>query len=224
MHQPRARREPQAPWRLCAVLTLALAGCHSPGAYTSARPVATGAIFTGVALEPIVFLRNRQMTDEGPSATGLVRIGLHERVDLGFRFNASTVGGDLKIAPYLGERLAIAVLPGARAGRGYWVHAPVLVSYDVTSWFRLLGTGGVAWSSKAYAAAGPTTIVALEPIPVDTGAKPDGWHGRLGAGFELHSSRGFGVIPEITWLQASDRKAFSSVFLGLGITFGRIDL
>lgn len=34
----------------------------------------------------------------------------------------------------------------------------------------------------------------------------------------------FGVIPEITWLQASDRKAFSSVFLGLGITFGRIDL
>ena len=197
-----------------------LAGCHSPGAYTSARPVATGAVFTGMALEPIVFLKNREMTDIGPSATVLVRIGAHERVDVGLRFNGGTVGGDVKVAPYLGDRLAIAVLPGVRAGRGYWVHAPVLVSYDLTSWFRVLGTAGVSWSSEAYAAGG--NVPALEPIPVDTGAKPDGWHGRLGAGFELHSSRGFGVLPEVTWLQASDRKAFSSVFLGLGITWGRV--
>lgn len=221
MHHPRARRERASRW-LFAMLAFTLAGCHSPGAYTSARPVATGAVFTGMALEPIVFLRNRTMTDVGPSATVLVRIGAHERVDVGLRFNGSTVGGDVKVAPYLGDRLAIAVLPGVRAGHGYWIHAPVLVSYDVTSWFRLIGTGGVAWSSKAYDSAGSTTMIAFEPIPVDTGAQPDGWHGRLGAGFELHSSRGFGVIPEITWLQATDRKAFSSVFLGLGITWGRV--
>lgn len=47
--------------------------------------------------------------------------------------------------------------------------------------------------------------------------------GVLGAGVEIHSSKGFGVLPEVTYLQSVEPYAYSSLFLALGITFGRVD-
>lgn len=205
-----------------ALAALVAAGCHSPGLYTSARPVDTGSIMAGVALEPVVFLSSKEFSTIGPSATALLRVGTSKHTDLGIRFNAMTFGWDFKIAPYLSERWAFAVIPGGRAGQGYWFHAPAVVSYDATSWLRLVATGGVSLSHKAYASAGPETMIAISPIPVSGGGRPDGWHGRLGLGLDLHSERGFGVFPEVTYLQSTEPYAYSSLFLALGITFGRV--
>lgn len=208
-----------------ATLALAtgLAGCHSPGLSTSARPVDTGSLFTGVALEPVVFLKNKQFPDIGPSATALLRVGTSKHTDVGIRFNLMMFGWDMKLAPYVTDKWAIAVIPGGRVGKGYWFHAPAVVSYEATSWLRLVGTTGVSYSAAAYSPAGPETLVAIEPLPSGPG-KPDGWHGRLGAGVELHSARGFGVFPEVTYLQSTQPYAYSSLFLAVGVTFGRFDL
>lgn len=206
-----------------ALAALVVAGCHSPGLYTSARPVETGSIMAGVALEPVVFLSSKEFSDIGPSATGLLRVGTSKHTDLGIRFNAMTFGWDFKIAPYLSERWAVAVIPGGRAGQGYWFHAPAVVSYDATSWLRLVATAGVSLSHKAYASGGGETVIGISPIPVSGGGRPDGWHGRLGFGLDVHSKRGFGVFPEVTYLQSTEPYAYSSLFLALGITLGRVD-
>jgi len=206
------------------LLALGLVACHSPGLYTSARPLDPGAITAGVALEPIVALKNRNMTDIGPSMTALVRVGTSKHTDVGVRFNVNTFGWDLKIAPYVGERFAIAIVPGGRAGQGFWFHGPALASYDLTGWLRVFASAGVSLSHRAYRGAGPEAIIALDPIPVDTGVKPDGWHGRLGVGLELHTVRGLGVAPEVTYLQSVEPGAFSSLFFAMGITFARVDV
>lgn len=126
---------------LALALAVGLAGCHSPGLYTSARPVETGSLFAGVALEPVVFLKSKQFSDIGPSATALLRFGTSKHTDVGLRFNAMTVGWDMKVAPYVGQKWAVAVIPGGRAGQGYWFHAPAIVSYEATPWLRLLASG-----------------------------------------------------------------------------------
>ena len=210
--------------RALLLFAIGLEACHSPGLYTSARPIDPGALTTGVAVEPVVALKNEQMTDIGPSMTALLRLGTTTHSDVGARFNANMFGWDVKLAPYVGERLAIAIMPGGRVGRGVWFHAPALVSFDVTTWLRIFASTGVSLSHRAYAPAGSTTLVALSPIPVDSGARPDGWHGRIGAGLELHTLRGLGVTPEVTYLQSVEAGAFSSIFFAMGITFGRFDL
>lgn len=206
-----------------AMAAAGLAGCHSPGLYTSARPVDTGSLFAGVALEPVVFLKSKEFSDIGPTATAFLRLGTSKHTDIGIRANPMTIGWDVKVAPYLSEKWAVAFIPGGRAGKGYWFHAPAVVSYEATSWLRLVATAGVSLSHKAYESAGGETIIALSPIPVSGGGYPDGLHGRLGIGAELHSSRGFGIFPEVTYLQSTQPYAYSSLFLALGITFARID-
>jgi hypothetical protein len=206
-----------------ALAALVAAGCHSPGLYTSARPVETGSIMAGVALEPVVFLSSKEVSHVGPSATALLRVGTSKHTDFGIRFNAITFGWDFKIAPYLSDRWAIALIPGGRAGQGYWFHAPAVVSYDATSWLRLVATAGMSFSHNAYVLeGGGGGTFGITRVPISDGGWPDGWHGRLGLGLDLHSEGGFGVFPEVTYLQSTEPYAASSLFLALGVTFGRV--
>lgn len=201
----------------------AAAGCHSPGLATSARPVETGSLFTSVTVEPVVFLKNDRFPSIGPTATAHLRVGTSKHTDVGVRFNPTTFGWDLKIAPLVTDRWAVAFIPAGRVGKGYWFHAPAAISYEATPWLRVVAAAGFSFSHEAYASAGPETLVAIRPIPSGPG-EPDGWHGRLGAGVELHTLRGYGVFPEVTYLQSTQPYAYSSLFLSLGFTFGRFDL
>lgn len=166
----------------------------------------------------------------------LARYGVHQGCDVGARLSVGIVAADYKCIWYERGPVTVSGAPqlgyvytvgsDTYSGDGVILSTPVLVSADVTSWFRVTVSPGVSF------AAGRVYLLSNDSIPWPNfgGEAPlrrsspvlDGMYARAGFALEVHSSF-FSVQPEVTFVQGvATLEPVRSLHTGLAFTFGAV--
>ena len=224
--------------RLLALSGIGMLTTACPNANTYGTPRTTAAGRVSVTLAAEVYQLRRQVSD-GLSETGesltrtsgrtylvaptcQLRVGLSDRVDMGFRVaNSSSLGGDLKWNFLRAPALDLAVAPSMQSisievngGDEYvqhW-HLPVLVGVNINEAMSVILTPGVSYAALRGEAR-PSFISTID-VPGET----SGVMGRLGLGLDLRPTKGFALHPEMTALHAVDDDV-TFIMFGLGFNF-----
>jgi hypothetical protein len=152
--------------------------------------------------------------------TYMLRLGLTDRVDLGFRVaNLTSVGADVKVNLVRGAfDLAIdPSLQGLYVGAGdasvglMWMNLPLVLGFNLSNNFTLLATPGISYG--VYFAG-------------DSGVRGDrttysvgGFAGRFGIGANIRLNQAFAIQPEVTALYNFNAEGVVYT-VGLGFSFG----
>lgn len=220
------------PVALAAFSSMGLLACPSPNLYSTPRTVAPGKVVHTLAAEGLS-IRKRDSAGLGPSFDGVTfpvygaRLGIVDRVDLGFRYAGSaTFGVDPKIWMIKGP-IDVAVNPAAHCQTAFmwgWepnphgdggssnksamlrLYFPLVLGWELSRWATIVATPGAAWGADLSGRSGE-----------------DGWMARSGLGLNLVGSSRVSFQPEVTWLRTLDRAPRASmVVFGLGVSFGEL--
>jgi hypothetical protein len=217
-------------------MALGLGGCPSFNMYGTARTVRPGRVQGGVAIEGL----GATSFAAGPSAGGFVptlpsamlRVGVHDRVDLGFRLaGLSSLGFDTKVNFLRTPTFDMAVNPmlqggyfgfvdgsssgTASAGFGIlYMHLPLVFGInasDVFSFMFNVGVSGIVAFGGASTSSGPSAVTSL--------SVGNGFLIRAGIGANIRPLRVFAIQPELTMAYSVTGQGL--LFLpGVGFTFG----
>jgi hypothetical protein len=200
-----------------ALALTAIAGCPSPNLYGTARTIPVGQIQHTAAVETIGVVPRTGNGIFVPTApTYQLRLGVADRVDLGFRLgNLSTVGFDAKINLVRGA-FDLAIDPGLQGmylaigdagGSLVYFNLPVVLGFNLSQNFSLIATPGIAY------------VLGIGYSATSSDYNSDGFAGRLGLGANIRVSHSFAIQPEVTalYFPASEGVIFSG---GLGFSFG----
>lgn len=187
-----------SPSGLCVALFAMLAGgcVASPLGYATARTVAPQTVTHTVGFEgnddaKVPFL-----------PTYIVRVGVHERVDLGFRVaNGIDVKANAIRTRYFDASFnpRVQVLPTRRDNLETYISLPVLLGLNPTAWLSLVG------------GAGPVFVYRTE--------KRQFFEGVLALDFH---SRAFAMQPAIAFTRGYSGDDPTHMILGIGFTFGGV--
>lgn len=212
-----------------AVAALALTGCPSPSIYGTARTLPAGQIQQTAAVE-VIGVSSSGATAFAPNLpTYQLRIGVADRVDLGFRVaNLTSLGADAKINLVRGA-FDLAIMPGVQggyisassggsssssssSGLGIvYLHLPAILGFNLSRSFTLLATPGIMYSI----ATGSTATADSDRVQYTA----TGFSLRLGIGANIRVASSFSIQPELTALYVPET---SGVLFtgGIGFSFG----
>lgn len=222
------------------LMALGLSGCPSFNMYGTARTVRPGRVQGGVAIEGLGAAPTAPASSGGATLVGgfvptlpsaMLRVGVHDRVDLGFRLaGLSSLGFDTKINFLRSRTIDMAVNPmiqggyfgivgatsSGSAGAGFgivYMHLPLVFGINASDAFSVLfnvgASGAVAVGGAGGSSGGSATSVA-------TGS---GFLLRAGIAANIRPMRVFAIQPELTLAYSFTGQAL--LFLpGIGFTFG----
>jgi|HubBroStandDraft_1064217.scaffolds.fasta_scaffold01458_6 hypothetical protein len=221
----------------CAGLVLALSGCPNPNTYTTPRTLDPGQVQWQLA--PEVIGVNYNATYGSTDANGNLiktnassvlpmlptfgaRIGVAEGLEIGLRVpNLEPLAGDAKIRLLKGP-IDIALDPGLQLyyasvnNNGFvafWVHAPVLVGFNLSERVSLVLSPGLAYADNTASGVVPTGVAGSSAAA--------GFMARLGVGFDFRVSRKLAIHPEITLVrQFTGSEDLLLCVGGIGFNFG----
>jgi hypothetical protein len=204
-------------------------GCTSPNTYATARTLSPGDVTHTVAVEGIGY-HGSQGTGALPiMPTYVFRVGVIDRVDIGARVGSLTeLGADVKIN-FLRGPLDVAIAGGGeafiewhyephgdrpprRTGSRAFFHVPLILSYNFSRSFSLVGTPGIA-----YILGNKVSADFVRTMPFDGGTVA----ARLGLGIDYRWNARRSLHPEVTVLQSTNNSA-TIVMFGIGFNFGGI--
>lgn len=202
---------------LGVVAAASLAGCPSPNVYGTARTLPAGTIQHTAAVETIgVAPRTGSGLFLPTAPTYQLRLGVTDRVDLGFRLgNLSTLGFDAKINLVRGA-FDLAIDPGLQgmylafgsSGAALmYFNLPVILGFNLSENFSIIATPGVAYA------------LGIGYTSSSSEYNSDGFAGRLGLGLNIRVSRSFALQPEVTALYFPGSEGVI-VSGGIGFSFG----
>lgn len=217
MQTPSLRLRHLALGALCAT---ALVGCPSPNIYGTARTLPVGTIQHTAALDTVGVSRGGNGIFTPTLPTYQLRLGVADRVDLGFRLaNLATLGFDAKINFVRGP-FDLAIDPGIQgiyiggtgssggSGAGLvYMNLPIILGFNLSQNFSLIATPGIAYAlGFSYSSS-------------SSDYNGSGFAARLGAGANIRVGRSFAIQPELTALYFPDT---DGVFFtgGIGFSFG----
>ena len=230
---------------LLSCAALLLTGCPNPNTYGTPRTVAPGKVSHSIAAEWVGWsFKVASPTDSDSDAppaevtesggfivppSYALRIGVSDRVDVGFRAaNMMSLGADVKYNFLRGETLDLAVDPGAQvlfAGfTVYHLHLPLLVGLNLSERVTVVFTPGIMYGINTYRSGNDDVDSQINQL-----LSADGLYWRAGLGVNLRVTPGFALHPEITFLRssraepsgASVTSAMSYMF-GIGVNFGHL--
>lgn len=219
-------------------LALLATGCPNPNTYGTPRTTPAGRVQHTVAAEGISYKVQDSAQQGGETATGTfptfptyqLRVGVHDRVDIGARINnLSSVGADVKWNFLRSESFDMAVVPGfqvfhisgssAGTTSGYtqfYGNLPLVLGVNLADSVSLVPTAGVTYGYNSATAVTDDSSAA---------ASIDGLILRAGLGFNFRISPKFAMQPEVTMLQFlnDDNEGKVRLFIfGLGFNFGSL--
>ncbi len=212
------------PLALVAAAASALAGCPSPNIYGTARTIPVGTIQHTASIDTIGISGSGGTFFTPTLPTYQLRLGVHDRVDLGFRLgNLTSLGFDAKVNLVRGP-FDLALAPGVQgiyisassgsssSGAGImYLNLPVILGFNLSQNFSLIATPGIAYALG----------FSYDSVSSGDSARytADGFAARLGVGANIRASRFFSLQPEITALYFPDSGGV--LFTGgLGFSFG----
>jgi hypothetical protein len=217
-------------WATCGVLS----GCPSFNMYGTARTVRPGRVQGGAAIEGVGVAALGGTGSSGFAPTlpsTFLRVGVHDRVDLGFRLaGLSSLGFDTKVNVVRSPVLDLAINPmlqggyfgfiggsgGSSASAGFgilYMHLPIVLGINASDAFSVLfnlGPSGVVAFGGSSSSGGSTVSV----------ASASGFLLRAGVAANIRPIRVFAIQPELT-VAYNFFAGGGILFLpGLGFTFG----
>lgn len=227
---------------VCSSLLMAvsLAGCPSFNMYGTARTVRPGRVQGGAAIEGLGAVATAAPASGGTGGSFfaptlpsvMLRVGVHDRVDLGFRIaGLSSLGFDTKVNFVRSPTIDLAINPmiqggyfgvagtgssgSGSAGFGVlYMHLPLVLGINANDVFSLLvnvGPSGIVafGGSSSSSSSGSVTSV----------ASGTGFLLRAGIGANIRPLRVFAIQPELTFAYSFTGQTL--LFLpGIGFTFG----
>jgi hypothetical protein len=237
-------RAPLSLWALGLLAT----GCPNPNTYGTPRTVAPGKVSHTIAAEWVGWrFQARTPTDPtNPTSpdseaevtesgnvivppTYMLRLGVSDRVDLGFRAsNMTTLGADVKYNFVRSEGFDLAIDPGvqwfALGLNTYHLHLPLLVGVNLSEAVTFMLTPGVMYGISTIKTGSDEADSALDRL-----LSTEGLYGRLGVGVNFRITRSFALHPEVTFLRSFSKAAEDapvsgamSYMFGLGFNFGSL--
>jgi hypothetical protein len=214
-------------------------GCPSPNVYGTPRTVQRGKFGHTVAAEVVgyhVDLRDDAAPDDADDyvtltdadfrtptiPTYILRPGLGERLDMGFRVNAlSSIGFDFKWNLVRSPAFDLAIDPMVQ-----WAfyldithfHFPLLLGFNASETLSVVLTPGIIYG---YADTDDEIDADLAQV-----FATNGMSARVGLGLNVRVSPKFALQPEVTVIRGLERpegRNFESVFMyvaGIGFNFG----
>jgi hypothetical protein len=208
-------------------------GCPNPNTYGTPRTTPSGKVAHTLALEGMHLRGDTKSTSGGRTVTETksytfpmfptyqLRVGLHDRVDLGFRVaNLSSLGLDVKINFLKSTSFDMAFDPGAQAfyiatDSGsfgvFYGHLPILLGLNLSENVTLVGSPGIVLvGATASSTSGGS----------DSITSAGGVLGRFGIALNARTSRKFAIQPEITGMKQFNDVGGLIIVFGFGLNFG----
>jgi hypothetical protein len=223
------------------LMAFGLSGCPSFNMYGTARTVRPGRVQGGVAIEGLGATPTAPASSGSATVVGgfvptlpsaMLRVGVHDRVDLGFRLaGLSSLGFDTKVNFLRSRTFDMAVNPmiqggyfgvvgsgsGGTGGAGFgivYMHLPLVFGINASDAFSLLFNVG---ASGAIAIGGASS--SSSSGSATSFATASGFLLRAGIGVNIRPMRVFAIQPELTLAYSFTGQAL--LFLpGIGFTFG----
>jgi hypothetical protein len=223
---------------LVIAASAALMGCPNPNTYGTPRTTPAGQVAHTLAIEGIHIRGDARTTQTSGSSSTVIteskgytfpmfptyqlRVGLHDRVDLGFRVaNLDSLGLDVKINFIKSQTFDLAFDPGIQAfylASGdasvgvFYGHLPILAGINLGDNVTLVGSPGIVLvgvTASNTASSGSSSITSASGVL-----------GRFGLGLNVRTSRRFAVHPEITAMKAFNDTGGLIIVFGIGLNFG----
>jgi hypothetical protein len=233
---------------ICAAAALCT-GCPNPQIYGTPRTTPVGKVQhtaavegfgysvkyptpTATAADPNPVARASQSGTAPNLPTYALRVGVHDRVDIGARVsNLTSIGADVKWNFIKGDTFDMAAVPGfqvfhisASGGNGdtagytqFYVNLPLVFGINLSDAVTVVPTAGMTWGNNS------ASVVADDGT--EAASSVDGIMLRGGLGFNFRISPKFAMQPEITVLKFLNKSEDASVLLylfGLGFNFGAL--
>jgi hypothetical protein len=214
---------------LVVAASAALMGCPNPNTYGTPRTTPSGKVAHTLALEGMHLRGDTTSNGRTESKsytfpmfpTYQLRVGLHDRVDLGFRVaNLSSLGLDVKINFLKSTSFDMAFDPGAQAfyiatDSGsfgvFYGHLPILLGLNLSENVTLVGSPGIVLvGATASSTSGGS----------DSITSAGGVLGRFGIALNARTSKKFAIQPEVTAMKQFNDVGGIIIVFGFGLNFG----
>lgn len=205
-------------------LGLVCTACPSPNTFTTPRTVPAGHVEHTIAVETIGAFANGDSLVSPVPPSYTARVGLADRVELGLHLShMSSLGADFKWNPLRSEVFDLAIDPGFQGfyiATGdasafiYYLHAPLLLGFNLGSSTTIVLTPGVTLLGGAASVSGNSSTYNGASTSSTT------LFGRLGFGVDFRFSQKFALEPEVTFLKSFESGGGTVMLAGLGFKFG----